>query len=217
VSHHNQPAEVPIDWAKVAAAGKSFAFIKATEHTTYANPAFATDMHNAAAVGIDVAPYHFYRGEYDPKQQAEFFVQTIHSAGYTGLAPGELPPVADVEWAGDGSCPAGTTADNVLTFLQTVQALSGVKPMIYIQQSFVNKCMAGTTVLGDHLLWTVDWSKTPPRLAPGFADWTFWQYTDSGVVDGIPKGDLNGIDLDTFHGTPYQLAVLANRNDVGHR
>ncbi|WP_163569847.1 glycoside hydrolase family 25 protein [Fodinicola feengrottensis] len=203
-------AKRPSTTTKVAAAGKSFAFIKATERTAYLNPAFATDIHEAAAAGLDVAPYHFYRGEFDPKEQAEFFVKTFHSAGYSGFAPGELPPVADVEWAANGGCPPGTTVDNVLTFLRTVQLLSGVRPMIYTQQSFVNSCLGGTTALGHYRLWTVDYSRTPPRLAPGFPDYTFWQYT-IGAVDGVPTSATNKVDLDTFHGTARQLAELAHR------
>src|SRR4051812_26823685 len=133
-SHFQHPNEAAIDWGAVAAAGKSFAFLKATEGTTFTDPWFARDLAGAAAAGVYRAPYHFLSPG-DPVGQADFFVRTIEAAGYLGHGAGELPPAVDVEWTADGTCPAYTAAD-VLSFANTVQVDTSRTPVLYTSASF---------------------------------------------------------------------------------
>jgi GH25 family lysozyme M1 (1,4-beta-N-acetylmuramidase) len=205
-SHFQHPNDAAIDWGAVAAGGRSFAFLKATEGTTFTDPWFARDLAGAAAAGIYRAPYHFLSPG-DPVAQADFFMRTIEAAGYTGHGAGELPAAIDVEWNTDGTCPAFTAAD-VLNFASVVQVDTARTPVLYAQQSFVNTCLGGSTALGGLLLWTVDVSQSPPRVAPGFATWTFWQY-GMETVTGVPTA----ADVDAFNGTASELAGLAN---LGH-
>jgi lysozyme len=51
----------PIDWYAVKNAGHSFAYIKATESTTYTNPCFAQDWQGAANAGLYRGAYHYAR------------------------------------------------------------------------------------------------------------------------------------------------------------
>src|SRR6476660_5464893 len=52
-----------INWGQVAAdpKGIKFAFMKATEDTTYTDPTFNTNLAGAKAAGILASPYHFCR------------------------------------------------------------------------------------------------------------------------------------------------------------
>jgi GH25 family lysozyme M1 (1,4-beta-N-acetylmuramidase) len=59
VSSFNHPGGAPITWAKVAAAGYKFAFVKATEGSYYENPYYASDAAAARAAGLFAAAYHF--------------------------------------------------------------------------------------------------------------------------------------------------------------
>src|SRR5689334_15790194 len=49
-----------IDWAKVAASGRKFAFIKATQGDYNTQSTFGPDWQGAAANGILRSPYHFF-------------------------------------------------------------------------------------------------------------------------------------------------------------
>jgi GH25 family lysozyme M1 (1,4-beta-N-acetylmuramidase) len=48
-----------INWSSVAAAGKQFAFAKATEGVTYVDPTVGTNTAGARAAGLLVGVYHF--------------------------------------------------------------------------------------------------------------------------------------------------------------
>eukprot|EP00827_Trimyema_finlayi_P000893 TRINITY_DN1266_c0_g1_i2.p1 TRINITY_DN1266_c0_g1~~TRINITY_DN1266_c0_g1_i2.p1 ORF type:complete len:147 (+),score=70.88 TRINITY_DN1266_c0_g1_i2:52-492(+) len=81
-----------IDWQKVKyEAGKSFAFMKATEGTTFKDKTYATNKQNAVANGIKTGAYHFFHPGTDAIAQANFFIQQ------GGCANHQLPPVLDIE------------------------------------------------------------------------------------------------------------------------
>src|SRR4051812_1535161 len=48
-----------INWTSVRAAGKEFAFQKATEGTTYTDPTFTTNMNGGKNAGVLMGAYHF--------------------------------------------------------------------------------------------------------------------------------------------------------------
>ena len=58
VAAAQHPGGAGIDWPQVAAAGYSFAAVKATEGTYYANPWYGADTAGAAAAGLQVTGYH---------------------------------------------------------------------------------------------------------------------------------------------------------------
>ena len=55
VSHY----QGTINWTSVKNAGYQFAFMKATQGTTYVDPTFATNRTNATAAGIPIGFYDF--------------------------------------------------------------------------------------------------------------------------------------------------------------
>ena len=207
-SHFQHPNNTAINWAAVAGSGRSFAFMKATQGTTFVDPFFATDLTSAAAVGLYRAPYHFLTAD-DPAAQATFFIQTIRNDGYTGHGSRDLPPAIDVEFAAGGGCP-GFTAASVLTFANLVRSAFGRTPVLYTQQSFVNGCLGGSSALAGMLLWTIDLSQNPPRLAPGYTTWTFWQF-GTATVPGISAA----ADTDAFNGSLAGLASLTGAGTGG--
>src|SRR5207248_10239672 len=48
-----------INWNKVAADGKRFAFMKASEGRTYTDPTYAQNRQGALAAGVVIGAYHF--------------------------------------------------------------------------------------------------------------------------------------------------------------
>ncbi|HET7704272.1 MAG TPA: glycoside hydrolase family 25 protein [Candidatus Limnocylindrales bacterium] len=194
-----------IDWAAVAAAGKAFAILKATDGKPATNgtglfvdPTYATNHAAAKANGLWTGAYHFARPDPTPGDAVR---EADHFADVMNLGSGDLNPALDIETNG-GLTPSALTAW-VIAFLDRVTARIGARPMIYTSPSFWSTSMGNTQALADagyRTLWVAHWttnaSPTVPASNWGGNGWTFWQYSSTGSVPGI-AGD---VDLDRFNG-----------------
>ncbi|MEV3990711.1 GH25 family lysozyme [Streptomyces sp. NPDC049837] len=209
--NHGKAEQTPIDWPLVAKTN-SFAFMKATQGTTYQDKWFQRDFAAASKTSLLRAPYHFF----DPKSttdglaQARHFVTTARAAGYQGNRAGELPPVLDVEMVqrnGKEVCPPELRADQLKVFLDELRKSFGVTPIVYTRASFVNECMGGKGgVFAGYPLWLARYESgaTEPQPVPGAGAWTFWQHTEKGTTPGIPGvGDRN-----VFRGSLADLRAM---------
>ncbi|HUG31198.1 MAG TPA: glycoside hydrolase family 25 protein [Candidatus Limnocylindria bacterium] len=192
-----------IDWAKVKAAGKTFAIAKATEGIGWKDDAYDRNKAGAMGQGILFGAYHFARpGSNDPVKEADWFVDTM------GQERGMLIPTLDLERTG-GLGPTALT-DWVKAWLQRVDQRLGVKSMIYVSPSFWRTYMDNTRWFADNgysVLWVAHWNTTSPSVPAdnwGGRSWTFWQYTSDGVVPGISgRVDLNRYRFSTFVAVTY--------------
>ena len=175
-----------IDWDGVAGDGVEFAFIKATEGGDYTDPRFAANWAGARQAGVVRGAYHFFRPQTDAMAQAAHFLRTVP------LAPGDLPPVLDVEVTDGRSL--DVVAAGVRTWLQEVERATGRRPIIYTRASFWTAQMGGG--YGGYPLWVAHYGVASPNIPSGWSGWTFWQHSDAGRVDGI-AGD---VDLNWFNG-----------------
>ena len=66
--------------------------------------------------------------------------------------------------------------------------------------------MAGSTAFARYGLWLASYQSTVPYPLAGFPSWTFWQYSATSTVDGIP----GPVDMSRFGGTATQLAAAAD-------
>ena len=85
-----------IDWNAVKANGASFAYIKATESTTYQSPEFGNQYTGSYNVGIIRGAYHFATPDTSSgATQADYFAD--HGGGWSadGLT---LPGMLDIEY-----------------------------------------------------------------------------------------------------------------------
>ena len=204
VSNWQHPSGASINWTLVKAAGHSFAFVKATEDTTYTNSYFAADWKAIAAAGMDRGPYHFARpgSTSSAAAQAAYFASVVGNMGH----PGDLPPVLDLEDTG-GLSPANLIAWTQ-SFLSTTQSLTNRVPMIYASPNFWRTYMNNSTAFTAYPLWIAQWtSATTPSfpLPGGWTSWTFWQYTDAGTVPGI-QGNVDVSQYCCDFGTLSALA-----------
>jgi lysozyme len=192
-----------IDWSMVAGANIGFAYLRATEGSSFIDPAFATNWSNAGTAGVLRGPYHFFHASQDPVAQADFFVQ--HGGG---SAPGDLPPALDLETT-DGQS-ASTVVQNAMAFLDRVQATTGRTPIVYLSSAFFTS-LGSPPELGAWPLWVAQWGVTCPNIPdPPWTDWAFWQTSDTGAVAGIPTGNA---DHDQFNGSLAELqAFIAATN-----
>jgi lysozyme len=192
VSHLQQT----IDWIQVQKAGKAFAFMKATDGITWTDPLFMTNWSGATAAGLLRGAYHFYETNDDPTAQAENFLNAVQ------LAPGDLPPVVDIE-AIKGGTSASQVVKDLQTWLDVVEQATGRVPMIYTDSGFWSSL--GTSAFGHYPLWIAEYGVQSPKLPSGWASWDFWQFSESGTVAGISTT----VDLDVFYGTLAELEALA--------
>lgn len=185
-----------VDWNTVSAEGIEFAFIKATEGGDYTDPRFAANWAGARRAGVVRGAYHFFRPQTDAMAQAAHFLRTVQ------LAPGDLPPVLDVEVT-DGRS-ADVVAAGVRTWLREVERATGRRPVIYTRASFWTAQMGAQ--LGDYPLWVAHYGAAEPNIPSGWSGWTFWQHSDAGRVAGI-SGD---VDLNWFNGGRDELDAFAS-------
>jgi lysozyme len=176
-SHH----QGPIDWPRVADAGVTFAYLKASEGTGFVDPRFAEQRRAAARAGIDVAGYHYFQLCTDGTAQAEHFLDVLGPAG-----TGALPPALDLELA--GSCteppPRAELLAEVREFLDVVDEATGVPTLVYLYPDLEER-FGFAPDLADHPQWVRRLGDRPPRR-----DWSVWQYDDAGTLPGV-GGDVD--------------------------
>jgi lysozyme len=196
VSH----AQGVVDWAQVAAAGKAFAFAKATQGLTVVDPQFAANWSGIKAAGLVRGAYHFFQPGDDPTAQAQHFLATVQ------LEDGDLPPVLDFETAKESAQGTVEAAQQLLadvaTWLQAVQAATGLTCLLYTGPGFWNAF--GDHDFGSYPLWVAEYGVAAPKPVDGWATWTFWQYSETGTVDGV----AGSVDLDRFAGDAAALSRL---------
>lgn len=201
--------ESGIDWAKVRASGIRFAFLKATEGEAYTDPTFPENWAGAKAVGILRGAYCFFHPNMDAVKQADLFIKTVQARNDNG----ELPPVLDLE-AHDQQSNA-IIISKVKTWLDRVEQALGKKAIIYsgyyfLKDHFSEAGGGPPSWAKDYPLWIAQYpnSYTPgmqPTLPKGWFNWTFWQYTETGQVNGINAN----VDLDVFNGSLEDLYRFA--------
>jgi LysM repeat protein len=157
----------------------------------------------------------------DAKQQADYFIDYVK----TVKDKGELPPVLDLE-TNDGM-----TKDKIVPavkiWLDRVESAFGKKPIIYSGQYFLQDYFVvaggGPPVWAkDYPLWLAQYPNQyvegmKPALPRGWFNWTIWQYSDKGRINGINAS----VDMNIFNGTLEELykftgAVIPDQTPKTH-
>jgi GH25 family lysozyme M1 (1,4-beta-N-acetylmuramidase) len=195
-----------IDWPMVRAAGKRFAYIKASESTDFVDWMYATNKAQAKAAGLYVGAYHFAGPDATP---GDAVAEADHFVATAALGPGELLPVLDLEKTG-GLLTLDLQAW-VAAYLDRVYQLTGVRGVIYVSPSFWTNYMGDATWFatnGYRVLWIAHWTTSAEPIVPaggwGGNGWTFWQYTSDGVVPGI----TGRVDLNRYKGTDFTSVLI---------
>ncbi|MDE3179400.1 MAG: lysozyme [Acidobacteriota bacterium] len=196
-----------IDWPRVAQAGISFAFVKATEGAGFVDPQFSANWNGIKDAGIIRGAYHFFHPAKPVAAQVDNFVNTVGE-----LAANDLPPVLDLEevitTAGDEwrQVPPGDRVLLAMNWLQAAGERMGRRPIVYTRLGFVASELPGAGPLAQYPLWIAHYTTQPSPAMPSiWSKWTFWQYSQSGMVGGV-----NGlVDLDRFDGSPSGLLGVA--------
>lgn len=197
--------QTSVDWEQVRDSGISFAFIKATEGGDMFDPKFTDHWGASHEAGIKRGAYHFYYFCRPAIEQARWFIKNVP------VDPSAMPPVLDMEWNPlSPTCklrpdPA-VVRKEMLTYLQAVEKHYGKKPIIYTTVDFFDDNDLGR--IKGYPFWLRSVAGHPDEKY-GPHPWTFWQYTGTGIIPGIP-GDA---DINVFAGdkNAWQKWLQANK------
>ena len=167
----------------------SFVYIKASEGISIANRYFLSDYENCRRRSIPVGAYHFFSTKQRPQDQASHFLQSAR------FQRGDLPPMLDIEPSDAQIRQMGgpeVLFRNIRTWLDIVERRVGVRPLLYVNQRFVNNWLDQAPDLKrDYQFWIARYGDYKPDI-----HLAFWQMTDNGRVSGITPN----VDIDAFNG-----------------
>lgn len=172
----------------------SFVYIKSTEGTSVRNKFYVNDYAQARKHGIRAGAYHFFSVKSSGAAQAKHFIQN------TLFREGDLPPVLDIEPTDAQIRYMGgpeAMFSHIRTWLRDVERRAKVKPILYVNQMFVNKYLSAQPDLKrDYRIWIARYSEYKPDLRL-----TYWQLCPDGRVAGIQ----GAVDINVFNGYQRQF------------
>lgn len=189
-----------IDWEVLASQDITFAFMKATEGSSFTDKYFEKNYEQAQKTDLRIGAYHFFSYDSPGATQAEHFINTVEKCETM------LPPVIDLEFYGDyrnnppDQAVVREELDNMISILKEHYHMD---PIIYATQKSYSLYLEGAYDNCD--IWIRNVFTTP--LLPD-RKWTFWQYTDKARLDGY-SGEEKYIDMNVFNGTKEEFAAYA--------
>ena len=199
-----------INWNSVAGAGIVYAIMRATHGINTIDEFFVENWAESRAAGIYGGVYQYFEPGQDAVEQANIMLEMMGPLG-----PEDLPPVIDVE--SHGNLPPAEVAAAVSQWITTVEAATGVKPIIYTGRYFWQDYVQ-SPAFADYPLWIAHYTTGCPNIPDQWDDWYFHQYTSSGSVAGISgdvdRNDFNG-DLTALSGLFAAPAVCGDDKCTG--
>lgn len=182
-----------IDWEKVKAAGIDFAILRigyrgyGAEGKLCTDETFHRNIVNAQNAGIDVGVYIFSQAVNEEETMEEVQLVLNNLVGYEL----QLPVVFDPERIHDDEARTDEVSGeqftrNTVLFCEKIKE-AGYEPMIYgnmVWEAFE----FDMEQLVDYPVWYADYEAVPQTPY----DFTFWQYSEKGNVDGVE----GPVDLD---------------------
>ena len=186
ISHHQGSC----DFKKLKA--KSLGVIMKAGQGSWTDNKFEVFRNGAVQEKVPFGTYWFYDERYKPKEQAALWVDTIKGN------PGVLGAWLDLE---DWEPGPYNTWQHWKELMEEFKALlPAVTLGVYTRQNYFNHHVGNNfAYFAQHPLWVASFTTGPkPDLPIGWADWTIWQYTNTG--DGHAHGvGSDGIDMDRYN------------------
>jgi GH25 family lysozyme M1 (1,4-beta-N-acetylmuramidase) len=182
-----------VDFARVVADGIGFVYVKATDGVGYVNPWYRAQIAGASDAGLPCGSYHFAQpgshsgdtvasARRDARSEAEYFLSIAFPK------KGQLVPVLDLEV---GGLPPHLYVEWVRAWLDHVAEKTGVPPILYTNPNTWTKT-GNSTAFGRYPLWIAHYGVDAPAIPAGWSSYTIWQFTETGVVDGVAgRVDVN--------------------------
>lgn len=174
-----------IDWKKVAGDGIKFVIIRAGFGNSIAqkDPTLDYNLKNAKTAGLKIGVYWFSyaKSVADAKKEADVCVKALNGT--------KLDYPVFFDWEDDSLryCKQNGVYPNkamvtefALAFMQRIEEL-GYKAGLYSNPNYLNLYFDRNS-LKKYPLWIAAWGSTKPTA---YGDVDFWQYSESGRVNGI--------------------------------
>ncbi|MBP0460331.1 lysozyme [Streptomyces montanisoli] len=192
-----------VNWQAAWNNGGKFAYVKATESTTYTNPYFAQQYNGSYNVGMIRGAYHFATPNTSSgRTQADYFVN--HGGGWSNDGK-TLPPMLDIEYNPYGATCYGLSQSAmsqwIADFSNEVHARTGRYPTIYTTTDWWTTCTGNNPNFGANPLFIARYASSPGAMPASWGYQTIWQYADSGTYPG---------DQDYFNGALDRLQAFAH-------
>ncbi|GAA2579203.1 lysozyme [Streptomyces tubercidicus] len=200
VSSHNGN----VAWSTLWNSGVRFAYVKATESTSYTNPYFAQQYNGSYNAGMIRGAYHFATPDTSSgAAQAAYFVS--HGGGWSKDGK-TLPGALDMEYNPYGATCYGLSAAGLVNWMKdwfaTYKARTGRDAVLYTSTGWWKQCTGNSAAFGAvNPLWIPRYGSSAGELPAGWGFHTIWQYTSSGPTVG---------DHNRFNGAMDRLRALAN-------
>ncbi|MFG2862483.1 lysozyme [Streptomyces sioyaensis] len=200
VSSHNGS----VSWSTLWNSGVRFAYVKATESTSYTNPSFAKQYNGSYTIGMIRGAYHFATPDTSSgAAQATYFAG--HGGGWSKDGR-TLPGALDMEYNPYGSTCYGLSPAGMVNWMKdwfaTYKARTGRDAVLYTSTGWWKQCTGNSTAFGAvNPLWIPRYGSSVGELPAGWGFHTIWQYTSSGPTVG---------DHNRFNGSLDRLKALAN-------
>ena len=208
-------AQGDIDWKKVKAAGIKFAFIRVGGRgyglpgNMYFDETYMDNVKGALENGIEVGLYFFSQAltEKEAADEAKQLLEYLHpkQGTYPQLRGGipqylnriTLPIVMDYEYSPSQSgrflhhtLSKSQATKNVEAFVKVIKG-AGYRPCLYASASFLEDQVDADRISTMADIWLAHYTDATDYDK----DYTYWQYTSIGRIDGIDEY----VDLDVWY------------------
>lgn len=183
-----------IDWGVLSGQDIDFAYMKATEGSSFTDECFSQNWQGASDCGLRIGAYHFFSLESPGADQAKHFLDVVKPV------ENMLPPVVDAEPYGEYTDLSDEAISELAEWLTSVENSCGKKPIIYTTEKWYDSRIK--EAFPGYGIWIRSvYSK------PKTSGWTFWQYTNRMKLDGY-DGEERYIDMNVFCGSAEEFAGI---------
>ena len=211
VSHWNGN----IRWGQADPSEVDFVWVKISQGVDYVDPRAQQNLQGCRDNGIRVGGYHFPSpqtgGSGDPKREVQDFLKYY---GCHQIPSGDMLPVLDLE--------AGVKGDPThnrqwaLEWLQELENETGLRAIVYTAKWYVSSYLKNDVGdLNKYPLWVADYTKPQKdggRYEPdgtcGWDEWSVWQWSSKGRVDGLSSTGIRKCDVNWLPGGYDSLQSL---------
>lgn len=181
-----------INWNRVGGAGIEFAMIRVgnrgyTEGQIYLDTFFEENMSGAQNAELFVGAYFFSQAlnEEEAREEARFVLEHLQGHEIDYPIAYDFEPVADAKGRAN-SLSADQRTKNARAFCAIIEE-AGFEAIIYGNKSDIN--YYDKSLREDYDIWFAEYGTMIPSAK---FDFTIWQYSNTGTVDGIETSvDMN--------------------------
>ena len=168
-----------INWSKFDTS-ISFVICKTTEGVRRVDPKFRKNWEN---IPTTKGCYHFFRPQYSGIDQAKNFLKIAV------IETGNIIPIIDVEetphWKNKKL--RKKYVKNLIDMVSYIENERNITPIIYTSGFFWDNYISPYYGDKEHILWIADYHHKEPYVPKSMSDWTIWQYSCKGKVNGIQR------------------------------